>query len=108
MFLVAVLTKPEGLRVGPCPPWVQVGFESGGVTLLYGVLDTSVISGGWGPQKSLGIHSQGPGAQGHADRVGPLTRVGPLFQCTAPPVPESYRKHLAGFPLGSGLLLTSS
>ena len=47
MFLVAVLTKPEGLRVGPCPPWVQVGFESGGVTLLYGVLDTSVISGGW-------------------------------------------------------------
>lgn len=57
MFLEAALMKPEGLRAGPCPPWVQVGFESGGVTLLYGVLDTSVFSGGWDPQTSLGIQS---------------------------------------------------
>ena len=57
MFLVAALTKAEGLRAGPCPPWLQVGFESGAVTLLYGILDTSVFSGDRGPQTSLGIQS---------------------------------------------------
>lgn len=39
VLTVAALMKPEGLRAGTCPPWVQTGFEYGGVTLHYGALD---------------------------------------------------------------------